>query len=147
MRIAVHDLALAAHRAFGDQDERIDLTRRAVLEVLEGARAADAPEDELDAYIAELRVEQCDLPAVIVTAAWIAAERARLAQRRATPLPRHAWATVQEIADDRGVSIDIVAPLIDDAVRRGLLVTTTYGVTVTAAGREYLAGATSNECS
>ena len=30
LRIAAHDLALAAHRALGDQDERIDLTRRAV---------------------------------------------------------------------------------------------------------------------
>ena len=61
-------------------------TRRAVQEVLDGARAAHATEDELDAYIAELRIQQCDVPAVIITAAWIATERARLAQRRATPL-------------------------------------------------------------
>ena len=88
------------------------------------------------------------MPAVIVTAAWIATERARLAQRRATPLPRLAWATVQEIADDRGVSINVVAPLIDDAVRRGLLEhDDAHGVTVTTAGHEYLAGATSDECS
>jgi hypothetical protein len=46
LRIAAHDVALAAHRALGDQDERIEQTRRAVAEVLEGARAADAAEDE-----------------------------------------------------------------------------------------------------
>lgn len=142
MRIAVHDLALAAHRALGGQDERIDRTRRDVQEILDGARDADATEDDLDAYIAELRIQQCDLAAVIITAAWIAAERTRLAQRRATPLPRPAWATVQEIADDRGVSIDVVVPLIDNAVGRGLLEhDDAHGVTVTAAGHEYLARA------
>ena len=46
MRIAAHVLALAAHRALGEQDDRIDLARRAVLEVLDGARAADVSEDE-----------------------------------------------------------------------------------------------------
>ncbi len=107
MRIAAHDLALTTHRAIGAQDERIDVARRAVVEVLDGAQAAGATEEELDSYIAELRVAQCDLAAVIITAAWIAAERAVLAQRRATPLPRSAWATVPEIAADRGVSVDV----------------------------------------
>ena len=138
MRIAIHDLELAAHRAFGSQDERIDRTRRAVQEDLDGARAADATEDQLDACIAELRIEQCDLAAVVITAMWIAAERARLAQRRATPLPRPAWATVQEIADDRGVSVDIVATHTDEAVRRGLLEHhDARDVTLTAAGHEH----------
>lgn len=77
---------------------------------------------------------------MIVTAAWIASERARLAQHRDTALPRPAWATLAEIAEDRGVSVDVVAPLIDDAVRRGLLAGDyDDGVTVTAAGREFLA--------
>lgn len=140
LRIAAHDLALAAQRAFGDQDERIDITRRAVADVLEGACAADVTEGELDAYIAALRVEQCDLGQVIVTAAWIAGERARLAQRRGNALPRPAWAAVAEIAEDRGVAIEIVAALIDDAVHRGLLAGDGGGgVTVTPTGHEYLA--------
>jgi len=50
VRVAAHELALAAHRALGGQDERIDLARRAVLEVLDGARTADVTEGELDAY-------------------------------------------------------------------------------------------------
>lgn len=144
LRIAAHDLALAAQRAFGEQDERIDRTRRGVLEILEGARAAGASEGELDAYVAELRVEQCDLASVVVTAAWICAERARLAQRRETPLPRPARAAPAEIAEDRGVAVDIVAPLVEDAVRRELLARDLAhdDVTVTAAGREYLARTT-----
>ena len=138
IRIAAHDLALATHRAIGAQDERIDATRRAVVEVLDGAQAAGATEEELNSYIAELRVAQCDLAAVVITAAWIAAERALLAQRRATPLPRSAWATVREIADDRGVSVDVVATLIDEGVRRGLLAhDDADGVTRTGAGHKY----------
>ena len=82
---------------------------------------------------------------MIVTAAWIVAERARLAQRRGTPVPRPAWATLVEIAEDRAVSIDVVAPFIDDALRRGLLAGDhADGVTVTAAGHEYLADAKSD---
>ena len=57
---------------------------------------------------------------MIITVAWIAAERARLAQRRAAPLPRPAWATFQEITD-RGVGVGVVAALIDETVGRGLL--------------------------
>jgi hypothetical protein len=45
LRIAAHDLALAAHRALGGQDERIEQTRLAVADVLDGARAADAGDD------------------------------------------------------------------------------------------------------
>ncbi|MEA2189217.1 MAG: hypothetical protein QOK16_4228 [Solirubrobacteraceae bacterium] len=40
LRIAAHDLALAAHQVLGDLDERIDLARRSVVEILDGARAA-----------------------------------------------------------------------------------------------------------
>jgi hypothetical protein len=68
LRIAAHDLALAAHRALGDQQDRIEQTRLAVADVLDGARAADASEDELDAFIQWLGVEQCDLFGVIAAA-------------------------------------------------------------------------------
>ena len=136
LRIAAHDLALAAHRVLGGQDERIEQTRLAVADVLEGARAADASQEELDAFIQQLRVEQCDLVSVISTAAWIAAERARLAQRRGLTLPAPSWATTAEIADDRGAPLDIVAALVEDALNDGLLALHERGVVVTAAGHE-----------
>ena len=142
LRIAAHDLALAAHHVIGDQDERIDLARRAVADVLEGARAADASEDELDAYIAELRLEQCDLVAVIAAAASIAAERERLATSRSVALPAPTWATPDEVAEHRGVPVAVVASLLEDALRRGLLVGHDRGMTVTAAGHDHLAQAT-----
>jgi hypothetical protein len=142
LRIAAHDLALAAHHVAGDQDERIDLARRAVAEVLEGARAAGATERELDAHIAELRVEQCDLLAAIAAAAWIASERARLATTRSAALPALAWATPSEVAEHRGVPVDVVEPLLEDALQRGLLHGHERGVAITAAGHEYLSEAT-----
>ena len=142
LRIAAHDLALAAHQAFGGEEERIDLARRAVTDVLNGARAAGATDRELDAYIAELRVTHCDLVSVIAAAAWTVAERARLAQRRDRPLPGPSWATAQEIAEHRGVAINVVEPLLEDALQRGLLLGQQRGVAVTAAGRDYLAQAT-----
>jgi hypothetical protein len=142
LRIAAHDLALAAHHVVGGQDERVDLARRSVAEVLEGARAADASEDELDAFLAQLRAEQCDLLAAIAAAAWIAAERARLATSRSVALPAPAWATPSEVAEHRGVAIDVVEPLLEDALQRGLLLDHDRGVAVTAAGHEYLAQAT-----
>lgn len=142
LRIAAHDLAIAAQQVFGDQDERIDLARRAVADVLEGARAADASEQELDAFIAQLRVEQCDLLAAIAAAAWIAAEREGLATSRSVALPAPAWATANEGAEHRGVPIDVVEPLLEDALQRGLLLGQQRGVAITAAGHEYLAQAT-----
>jgi len=60
VRIAAHDLALAAHRMLGDQAEQIERTRLAVVEVLDGAAAAGTSQDELDAFLLELRNEQCD---------------------------------------------------------------------------------------
>jgi hypothetical protein len=142
LRIAAHDLALAAHGVVGDQDERIELARRAVAEVPEGARAADASEDELDTYIAELRLEQCDLVAVIAAACSIVAERELLATSRSVVLPGPAWATPGEVADRRGAPVDVVEPLLADALQRGLLLGHERGVAVTAAGHEYLLQAT-----
>lgn len=55
--IAAHDLALAA-RALGAQDKRIEQARGVVADVLDGARGADASEDELDAFIRQLRAQQ-----------------------------------------------------------------------------------------
>jgi hypothetical protein len=138
LRIAAHDLALAAHRALGGQDERIEQTRLAVADALDGARAADASEDELDAFIKQLRAEQCDLVSVIAAAAWLAAERARLAQKRAITLPAAPWATTAEIADDRAAPLELVTPLVDDALDRGLLALHARGVVVTSAGNEHL---------
>ena len=142
LRIAAHDLAIAAHQAFGGQEERVELARRAVADVLEAARAADASEDELDAFIAQLRIEQCDLLAAIAATASIAADRARLAASRSVALPTPAWATPSEIAEHRGVPIDVVEPLLEDALLLGLLLGYDRGVAVTAAGQDYLAQAT-----
>ena len=89
--------------------------RQAVADVLEGASAAGASEAEIDSFIRQLRVEQCDLISVLSTAAWLAAERARLAHQRDVTLPGPAWATPQEIADDRGAPLEHVQQLIDDA--------------------------------
>lgn len=109
----------------------------AVADVLDGARAADASEEELDAFIQQLRVEQCDFVSVITAAAWLAAERARLAHQRGLTLPTPAWATTEEIADDRGAPLSIVAELVQDALSRGLLARQERGVVVTPAGHEY----------
>lgn len=137
LRIAAHDLALAAHRALGGQDARIEQTRVAVADMLEGARAADASDDQLDVFIRELRVEQCDLLSVITTAQWLAAERERLAQRRGMTLPDAPWATTAEIADDRSAPLDVVTALVDDALQHGLLAAHDRGVVVTPAGRQH----------
>lgn len=143
LRIAAHDLALAAHRALGGQVERIEQTRLAVAEVLEGAKAADATEQELDAFVRDLRVEQCDVATVIGAAAWVTDERARLAKRRGAMLPGPSWATAEEIARDRGVSTDVVEPLVEGAMGGGLLACEPErGVTVTPAGRAYVEHAT-----
>jgi hypothetical protein len=140
LRIAAHDGALAAHRALGGQEDRIEHARRTVADVLDGARAADASEEEIDAFIAQLRVEQCDLVSVLTAAAWLAAERARLADQRGIALPGLAWATAQEIAEDRGAPCALVEQLVDDALGRGLLTAATARrVIVTPAGREYSA--------
>lgn len=138
LRIAAHDLALAAHRALGDQDDRIEQTRVAVADVLDDARAADASDDELDAFIKQLRVEHCDLVSVLTAAAWLAAERARLAQQRGLALPTASWATTAEIAEDRGAPLDIVASLVEDALKPGLLTLQQRGVVVTPAGHEHV---------
>jgi hypothetical protein len=137
LRIAVHDLALSVHRARGDQGERIEHARRAIVEVLEGARAADASEQELDAFVRQLRIEQCDLESVVAAAAWLAAERARLARQRGMTLPGPAWATACEISQDRGVTVDTVEPVVADALLRGLMEPTPRGLVVTPAGLEH----------
>jgi hypothetical protein len=93
LRICVHDSTLAAHRALGGQADRIEQARLAVADVLDGAHAADASDEEIDAYIRQLRIEQCDLLSVLTSAAWLAAERARLAHQRHISLPAPAWAT------------------------------------------------------
>jgi len=142
LRIAAHDLALAAHRALGGHGERIEQTRLAIADVLEGAKAADATEQELDAFVRDLRVEQCDVASVIAAAAWVTDERAHLAERRGTTLPGPSWATA-EIARDRGVSTDVVEPLVEHAVGGGLLAAQPErGVAVTPAGRAYIEEAT-----
>lgn len=103
LRVDAHDLALAEHHAFGGQGEEIEQSRLAVVELLERAKAADATEEQLDAFLRELRIEQCDLLSVVETAGWIARERARCATSGQVALPGRSWATAQEIARDRGV--------------------------------------------
>ena len=138
LRIAAHDSALAAHRALGGQEDRIEQARQAVADVLDRAGAADATDEEIDAFIGQLRVEQCDLVSVLSAAAWLSAERARLAHQRGIALPGPAWATAQEIAEDRGAPLDLVEQLVDDAIGRGLLTAATpRRVIVTPAGREH----------
>lgn len=48
-----------------------------------------------------------------------------------------AWATVDEIAADRGVRLEVVQARVDDAVDRGLLRAVGRGLTVTPAGHEH----------
>jgi hypothetical protein len=102
------------------------------------ARAVDASEDELDAFVRQLRIDHCDLTSVITSAAWLAVERARLAQLRSLVLPAPSWATTAEIADDRGAPLDHVTPLVDGALERGLLVPHARGVVVTQAGHQHV---------
>jgi hypothetical protein len=138
LRIAAHDLALAAHRALGDQDDRIEQTRLAVADVLDGARAADASEDELDAFIHQLRIDQCVL---VSHGRGVAGRRAR-PPRSASGLllPAASWATTAEIADDRGAPLDVVASLVEDALDRGLFVLQERRVVLTSAGHEHVYG-------
>jgi len=139
LRIAAHDLALGAQRALGGQDELIEKTRAAVAEVLDGARAAHASEDELDAFIQRLRIQQCDIVSVVAAAAATAAERARLAARRGLTLPDRPWATSAEIAHDRGVPADVATKLVDRALNDGLLAAVAdRGVAVTPTGSTYI---------
>jgi hypothetical protein len=138
LRIAAHDLALAAQRALGGHDDRIDTARQAVADILDRARAANASERELDAFIATLRIEHCDVASVIAAAAWLAHERGRLAQQRAVTLPSVPWATTEEIAHDRGIPIAIAQALVDDALQRGLLRELPgRGVIATHAGQQH----------
>ena len=140
VRIAAHDLALAAHRVLGDQAEQIERTRLAVVEVLDGAAAAGTSQDELDAFLLELRIEQCDLVSVVAAAAWVCGERA---SAHPVGLPAPAWATTEEIAHDRGAPVDVVEALVSEALQRGLLASQPgRGVNVTAAGHAYNAQAT-----
>lgn len=140
VRIAAHDLVLAAHRVLGDQDEQIERTRLAVVEVLDAAGAAGATKDELDAFLLQLRSEQCDLVSVVAAAAWVSGERARA---HPVGLPAPAWATIEEIARDRGAPVDVVQALVSKALQRRLLASEPgRGVTVTAAGHAYNARAT-----
>lgn len=116
---------------------------RRARDVRNGAGAAEASEHEIDAYIRRLRADQCDLLSALTAAARLAAERARLAQQRHITLPGPAWATPDEIADDRGAPLDVVERLIDDALRQGLLTTPApRRVVLTPAGREHAQHAT-----
>ena len=140
VRIAAHDLALAAHRMLGDQEQQIERTRLAVVEVLDAAAAAGASEDELDAFLLQLRTEQCDLVSVVAAAAWVCGERARA---HPVGLPAPAWATTEEIAHDRGAPVDVVEALVSETLQHGLLaLEPDRGVTVTAAGHAKNAKAT-----
>jgi len=138
VRIAAHDLALAAQRLLGEQRAQIERARLAVVEVLDGAAAAGASQDELDAFVRQLRAEQCDVVSVVMTAAWVAAERDRAF---GSELPAPAWATTEEIARDRGAPDDVVQARVDDALGRGLLRSERHGLTVTPAGHEHIAQA------
>jgi len=138
LRIAAHDSALAVHRMLDGQDDRIEQTRQAVADVIDGA-TADASKAEIDSFIRRLRAEHCDLISVLTAAAWLAAERARLAHHRDIRLPGPAWATPQEIADDRGAPLEQVQQLIDDALRRGLVTEPApKRVLMTPAGRAHI---------
>ena len=52
-------------------------------------------------------------------------------------LPEPAWATVDEIAADRGAPVDVVQARVDDALARGLLQASVRGLVVTPAGRRH----------
>lgn len=138
VRITAHDLALAAHRLLGDQEKQIERTRLAVVEILDAAAAAGTSEREIDAFVRQLRSEQCDVVSVVTAAAWAAAERARAF---GSALPAPAWATPDEIARDRGAPGDVVQARVDDALARGLLRSEPRGLTVTAAGHDHIAQA------
>lgn len=125
VRIAAHDLAVAAHRTLGDQQEQIERTRLAVIEILDRAAAAGASERKLDAFVRQLRTEQCDIDSVVAAAARIATDRAHRAELLDLTLPAPAWATTEEIAQDRGAPLDVVQTLVDDALDRGLLLRAT----------------------
>lgn len=135
VRIAAHDLVLAAHRMLGDQDEQIEQARLAVVEVLDAAAAAGATQDELDAFVRQLRTDQCDVASVVSAARWVVRERARTFGRT---LPEAAWATVEEIARDIGAPGNVVQALVDDALDRGLLRPGARGLTITPAGLEHI---------
>ena len=134
LRIAAHDLALAAQRMLGDQEAQIERARLAVVEILDDAAAAGAGLDELDTFVRKLRSDQCDVVSVVAAAAWVAGERGRAF---GSALPEPAWATVEEIAADRGASRDVVQARVNDALRRGLLRAVDRGVTVTPTGRQH----------
>jgi len=114
-------------------------SRLAVVELLERAKAADATEEQLDAFLRELRIEQCDLLSVVDAAGWIGRERARCATSGQVALPARSWATAQEIARDRGVPTDIAQGLIREGLQRGLLAAEPRrGVAVTATGSAWV---------
>ncbi len=139
LRVDAHGLALAEQRAFGGHADEIEQSRLAVVELLERAKAADATEEQLDAFLRELRIEQCDLLGVVDAAGWIARERAARAMSGQVALPGRSWATVEEIACDRGVPPTVAQRLIREALQRGLLAAEPRrGVVVTAAGSAWL---------
>ena len=71
---------------------------------------------------------------LIAAAAWVAGERACAF---GSALPEPAWATVDEIAADRGAPVDVVQARVDDALARGLLQASVRGLVVTPAGRRH----------
>lgn len=134
---------LDVHEAWTEVEgylERIADLQGLQLHRVDGAAAAGASQDELDAFLLELRIEQCDLVSVVAAAAWVCGERARA---HPVGLPAPAWATAEEIAHDRGAPVDVVEALISEALQRGLLASQPgRGMNVTAAGHAYNALAT-----
>ena len=108
--------------------------RLAVVEILDTAAAAGTAHYEIDAFVRQLRSDQCDIVSVVAAVSWVAGERGRAF---GSALPEPAWATVEEIARDRGAPVEVVWARIDDALARGLLQAGGRGVTVTPAGRQH----------
>ncbi|MEJ7785995.1 MAG: hypothetical protein WKF96_14410 [Solirubrobacteraceae bacterium] len=82
----------------------------------------------------QLRTDQCDVVSVVAAASWVAGERRR---RFGSALPQPAWATVDEIAADRGAPLDVVQARVDDALQCGLLQTCGRGLVVTPDGERH----------
>jgi len=83
------------------EDEQIERARVAVVEVLDAAAAAAAAAGDLDAFVRQLRSDPCDVVSVVTAASWVSGECARAF---GAALPELAWATVDEIARDRGTA-------------------------------------------
>ncbi len=152
-RIALHDLTQAGHRLAGGQEAAMERARYEVLQVIDTARAAGIPEATIDAEIAALRAETCDLEAVMAAAAYLCAERARMAGGRGMTLPTPAWTSIDEIARERGTTNSVVTPVLARAEDLGLIERVqpppgdwpAWTVTLTAQGHDHVTHETSPE--